>query len=256
MIVLREFLRQSLPTFQGSSNPLDANRWIRRVTKVFNGLGVAKDFKVDLATYLFDGEADHWWESVKRRRDISALTWGEFDQIFQDKYFPESVKDRMKADFLTLRQGSTIMVEYERRFTELSRYAMEFISTEANRAKRFEQGLRPTIREKLVALKIRDYGDMVDRAALVERDIEDSQRRQSWARGGLIRAGAGSSRVQRATPYRRPDQIVGPRPQLARGAGGVPVGAGNDSRSCFACGGAGQIRMHCPIYPPRGILRQ
>ena len=71
------------------------------------------------------------------------------------------------------------MVKYERRFTELSRYAMEFISTEANRAKCFEQGLRPVIREKLVALKIRDYGDMVDRAALVERDTEDSQRRQS-----------------------------------------------------------------------------
>ena len=39
----------------------------------------------------------------KEKRDISALTWGEFDQIFQDKYFPESVRDRMKDDFLTLR---------------------------------------------------------------------------------------------------------------------------------------------------------
>ena len=141
------------------------------MTKVFDGLGVVEDFKVGLATYLFDGEANHWWESIKRRRHISALTWGEFDQIFQDKYFPESVKDRMKAGFLALRQGSTTVVEYERRFTELSRYAMEFISTEANQAKHFEQGLRSAIREKLVALKIRDYGDMVDRAALVERDI-------------------------------------------------------------------------------------
>ena len=69
------------------------------------------------------------------------------------------------------------MVEYERRFTELSCYAKEFSSMEANQAKRFEQGLRPAIQEKLVALKIRDYEDMVDRAALVERDIEYSQRR-------------------------------------------------------------------------------
>ena len=82
----------------------------------------------------------------------------------------------MKADFLALRQGSTIVVEYERRFDELSRYAMKFTSTEANRANRFEQGLIPVIREKLVALNIRDYGDIVDRAALGERDIEDSQR--------------------------------------------------------------------------------
>ena len=157
----------------------------------------------------------------------------------------------MKADFLALRQGSTTVVEYERRFTELSHYAMEFISTEANRAKRIEKGLRPATREKLVTLKIRDYGDMVDRAALVERDIEDSQGRQSWARGGSIRTSASSSGVQRAAPYRRLDQTVGPRPLLAKGAGGVPVGAGIDSRSCFPCGGAGHIRMHCPIYPPQ-----
>ena len=106
---------------------------------------------------------------------------------------------------------------------------MEFISTEANQAKRFEQGLRLAIREKLVALKMRDYGDMVDRATLVERDIEDSQRRQSWVRGGPIWTGEGSSGVQRAVPYRRLNQTVGPRPQLARGAGGVPMGAGTDS---------------------------
>ena len=66
------------------------------------------------------------------------------------------------------------VVEYEMRFNELSHYVMEFISTEANQAKRFEQGLRPVIRDMLVALKIRDYGDIIDRDALVERDIEDS----------------------------------------------------------------------------------
>ena len=173
--------------------------------KVFDYIGVSEDLRVGLAIYLFDGEADHWWESLKRRRETDALTWGEFDQIFQDKYFPESVRDRMKADFLALRQGSTIVVEYKRRFNELFRYSMEFISTEANRAKHFEQGLRPVIREKLVALKIRDYGDIVDRAALVERDVEDSQRRQSLARGGLVRTIADSNKVQRATPYHRPN---------------------------------------------------
>ena len=103
------------------------------------------------------------------------------------------------------------VVEYEMRFNELSSYAMEFISTEANRAKRFEQGLRSVIRDMLVALKIRDYGDIMNRAALVERDIEDTQRRQSLARGDLVWTGAGSNGFQRATPYHRPDQTVRPR---------------------------------------------
>ena len=68
MVVLREFLRQSPPTFQGSSNPLDADRWIRRVKKVIDNKGFVEDLKVVLAIYLFDGEVDHWWESMKRMR--------------------------------------------------------------------------------------------------------------------------------------------------------------------------------------------
>ena len=61
---------------------LDADRWIRRMKKVFDGIGVAEDIRVGLAIYLFDREVDHWWESVKRSRDINALTWGEFEHIF------------------------------------------------------------------------------------------------------------------------------------------------------------------------------
>ena len=41
--------------------------------KVFDGMGVAEDLKVDLAIYLFDEEVDHWWESVKISRDTDAL---------------------------------------------------------------------------------------------------------------------------------------------------------------------------------------
>ena len=73
MVILREFLRQCPPTFPGSLNPLDTDRWIRWVKKVFDGMGVTEDHKVGLAIYLFDGEADHWWEAVKRRRDTDAL---------------------------------------------------------------------------------------------------------------------------------------------------------------------------------------
>ena len=98
MTVLREFLRQSPPTFQGSPNPLDADRLIHRVKKVFDVIGVAEDLKFGLAMYLFDGEADHWWESVKRRKYIDAAIYlfdGEADHWW------ESVKRRKDIDALT-----------------------------------------------------------------------------------------------------------------------------------------------------------
>ena len=61
--------------------------------KICDGMGVAEELRVGLATYLFEGEADYWWDAIKRRRDTNTLTWEEFDQLFQDKYFPESVRD-------------------------------------------------------------------------------------------------------------------------------------------------------------------
>ena len=45
---------------------------------------------------------------------LDTMTWEMFDQIFQDKYFPESVKDRMSVDFLSLKH----VTEYELKFDE------------------------------------------------------------------------------------------------------------------------------------------
>ena len=72
MIILREFLRQSPPNFQGSSNPLDADRWIRRVTKVFDGLGVAEDFKVGLEM-LEDPRNSNFWKNGKIVNSVMKL---------------------------------------------------------------------------------------------------------------------------------------------------------------------------------------
>ena len=95
-----------------------------------------------------------------------------------------------------------MVTEYEIKFDELSRYAIEYVAIDAKRAKCFEQGLRPSICEKLVALRIREYKDLVERANLVERDTEEARRRQTFARGGPLRAGSSSGVTQRAAPYR------------------------------------------------------
>ena len=60
------------------------------------------------------------------------------------------------------------MLEYESRFAELSRFAMGMISEEGEKVRRFQQGLRLVIRNKLVPLATRDYSELVKRALLVE----------------------------------------------------------------------------------------
>lgn len=70
-------------------------------------------------------------------------------------------------------------------------------------------------------------------------------------RGGLIRTGASSSGVQRAAPYRHPDQAVGQRPQAVRGDGATQTRTNTEPRQCFACGGVGHFRHNYPSLPPR-----
>ncbi len=45
------------------------------------------------------------------------------------------------------------MVEYEREFVKLSRYGREIVPTEAERCKRFEEGLNDNIKVMITALE-------------------------------------------------------------------------------------------------------
>ncbi|RVW69179.1 Retrovirus-related Pol polyprotein from transposon 17.6 [Vitis vinifera] len=65
---------------------------------------------------------------------------------------------RMKFEHLI--QGTMSVLEYESRFSELSRFALGMISEEGEKTRRFQQGLRLAIRNRLVSLAIRDYYEL------------------------------------------------------------------------------------------------
>ncbi|MQL85124.1 hypothetical protein Taro_017644 [Colocasia esculenta] len=53
--------------------------------------------------------ADVWWASLLRTRFEDGaidVAWDEFVRLFQAKFVPEHVQDRMEQEFLSLAQGS------------------------------------------------------------------------------------------------------------------------------------------------------
>ena len=44
--------------------------------------------KIRLAAFQLEGESLIWWDWVKTSRDIVAMTWVEFHELFMGKYFP------------------------------------------------------------------------------------------------------------------------------------------------------------------------
>ena len=67
------------------------------------------------------------------------------------------------------------MMEYMARFMELARFADNYVATDAAKVKRFENGLRLSIRGKIVELRLQDMDSMVGTTMTIEREMEDAR---------------------------------------------------------------------------------
>ncbi|RVW95578.1 hypothetical protein CK203_039116 [Vitis vinifera] len=122
--------------------------------EVHVGLDIPKEMRVSLTAYMLVDKVDFWWESIKRVYDTKAMAWEEFERIFLGKYFREVDEHAKMMEFEHLIQGTMSVLEYESHFSKLSRFALRMISEEREKARRFQQGLKPVIRNRLVPLEV------------------------------------------------------------------------------------------------------
>ncbi|BBH09104.1 hypothetical protein Prudu_021513 [Prunus dulcis] len=67
--------------------------------------------------------ARYWWESIRRRhQDPSAITWQVFRTAFDEQFYPLAYQNMKMEEFLQLEQASMTVLEYEKKFNELSKY--------------------------------------------------------------------------------------------------------------------------------------
>ncbi|KAL2480414.1 Gag protease polyprotein-like protein [Abeliophyllum distichum] len=104
----------------------------------------------------------------------SVITWVDFKDVFNKSYYPLAYKDDKQDLFLHLVQGSVIVVEYQKRFMELSKYAALLIANEVNRCKRFEGGLRREIRVAVIGGDHKHFGKLVETALRRSQRADDS----------------------------------------------------------------------------------
>ena len=65
--------------------------------------------------------------------------------------------------------GNMTVMQYASRFTELSKFVPEFVSSEKLKMRRFEESLAFYIRNQLARQPILTYQELYERAAEVER---------------------------------------------------------------------------------------
>ncbi|XP_020245210.1 uncharacterized protein LOC109823340 [Asparagus officinalis] len=239
--------------------------------KIFTVLNCADEQKVSFAAFMFRGEAEHWWKTTLRleRAAQRQIDWDRFVELMNKKYIPESVRDQWAIEFQGLQQNNMTVQEYEAKFTQLSRFAPHLIAEESDKAKKFQRGLRGNIRGKLVALRIRNYAELVETAFKIEKDLLEYQeirnKKQSSVKRPRTEGGPTTDKLalnqpgRSATakfPFRR-DRANQPNKSAAcPRCGNHHSGYCKLHRACFECGQPGHFKRDCPTLRNQAITER
>ena len=153
-----------------------ADRWFMQVEKVLEAMKITSDAtRIILAVFQLEGEAQVWWNWAKTSRDLEAVTWAEFQELFIGKYFPDTARHAKAQEFLELKQGTMTVMDYVARFTELAHFSDDYMATDMAKVRRFENGLKLSIQGRIVGLRLQNMDSMVGTALTIEREIEDAR---------------------------------------------------------------------------------
>ncbi|XP_060965577.1 uncharacterized protein LOC133034500 [Cannabis sativa] len=108
--IYERFRKQHPPNFEGGSDPMEAEEWLRTVEGIVEYMRLGNGDSVACAASLLKKDARIWWDVIKQTRDVAAMTWADFVQVFNKKYYSEAIRSARVNEFTNLRQGkSTIL---------------------------------------------------------------------------------------------------------------------------------------------------
>ncbi|KAH1261894.1 hypothetical protein GmHk_02G004646 [Glycine max] len=143
---LDRFQQNNPSAFNGGCNPDGAQNWTREIEKIFRVMACLEGQKVAFGTYTLVEEAEYWWENTRQCLEAKGqvVTWEVFKRVFLEKYFSEDIRNKKEMEFLELKQGNIIVVEYAAKFKEMVRYFPHYQGRDSGSSKcvKFLNGLR------------------------------------------------------------------------------------------------------------------
>ena len=150
---LHRFKTHHPVTFKGEGEPMEADHWFWQVGKILEAMDITSHAtRIRLAEFQLEGESQVWWDWVKASRNLEAMTWEKFRELFMGKYFLAFARHTKAWEFLELKQGTMIVLKYVAKFTNLAHFTDDYVATNMDKVRKFEDGLKLSIRGKIVRL--------------------------------------------------------------------------------------------------------
>ena len=100
------------------------------------------------------------------------MTWEDFREPFIGMFFTAFARHAKAWEFLELKQGRKTVLEFVVKFTELARFADDYVATNMAKVRKFEDGLKFSIRRKIMGFLLQDMDLMVKTTMTIEREVD------------------------------------------------------------------------------------
>jgi hypothetical protein len=150
------------PIFREAEESLQADEWLNSIEQKFHLLNVADGMKTEYASQQLQGPACIWWYHYRSTlSENDEVIWDQFKEAFRGYYIPSSLMAIKHTEFMKLTQGDKSVTEYWHDFIRLSRYAPEFVNTDAKRTACFKRGLCPKLMKTMCNSKCATFNEFV-----------------------------------------------------------------------------------------------
>ena len=110
----REYLCERLckmkpPLFEGTTNHLKVEDWLSTMETILDFMELRDEEKITCAVYVLRKEARYWWDAVKSRRVVQAMTWADVVYEFNKKFFNPTALSAQQTEFLNFKQDNMLV---------------------------------------------------------------------------------------------------------------------------------------------------